>query len=732
MKPHPLVVLVVAFVLSASVMFAQRGAVQWTDDGNGYYESDSTGLVRVDLPSMKRTTLVPQSALVPQGADKPIDVRGFAFSANQTHVLLYTNTKRVWRYETRGDYWVYTRRSKSLRQLGAGLAPSSLMFAKFSPQGDRVAYVSERNVYVESVATGERKQLTSTEGSKKLINGTFDWAYEEEFDCRDGFRWSPDGKRIAYWQVDANAVRDFYMINNTDSIYSFIVPVEYPKVGETPSPVKIGVVDVASGATTWMQVPGDPQQRYIPRMEWADNNEVIIQVLNRKQNVSTLMLCSVATGVCNPIYVETDSAWIDVKSNWNGAETKSWDWIAGGKEFLWGSEKDGWRHLYRVTKDGKTERIVTRGEFDVIRLAGLDEAKQIVYFIASPTNATQRYLYRADLDGRSLPVRVSPAEAEGTHSYEISPNGKFALHSFSNHYTPTLREWIALPDHKPLKREESILAKLSPDAKKKSNIEFFQLTTDDGVTLDGWMAKPKDFDPKKRYPVLVLVYSEPAGQTVIDRYGLDRVPHYKGSLADDGYIYMSFDNRGTPAPRGRAWRKSIYRKIGIVNIRDQAMAARKAFQWPFIDTTRTAVWGHSGGGSATLNLLFQYPGLYKTGIALAAVANQLTYDNIYQERFMGLPQENREDFLVGSPITHAKNLQGNLLYIHGTGDDNVHYQNAEMLVNELIKHNKQFRFMPYPNRTHSIMEGEGTREHLSTLFTNFLREHCPPGGRNAE
>ncbi|MEH6514235.1 MAG: prolyl oligopeptidase family serine peptidase, partial [Maribacter arcticus] len=277
-------------------------------------------------------------------------------------------------------------------------------------------------------------------------------------------------------------------------------------------------------------------------------------------------------------------------------------------------------------------------------------------------------------------------------------------------------------------KEESILKNIKK-LEEKPTTEFFTITTSDNIEMDGWMVKPTNFDPNKKYPVVFYVYSEPAGTTVKDTYNVSRNRNYNGSMAEDGYIYISLDNRGTPAPKGRAWRKSIYRKIGVININDQAMAAKEILKWDFVDSERVAVWGHSGGGSATLNLMFRYPKIYKTGISLAAVANQLTYDNIYQERYMGLPQENMEDFIEGSPVTYAKNLEGNLLYIHGTGDDNVHYQNAEILVNELIKYNKQFQFMPYPNRTHGIREGEGTYKHLSTLYTNYLKLHCPPGGR---
>jgi dipeptidyl-peptidase 4 len=323
---------------------------------------------------------------------------------------------------------------------------------------------------------------------------------------------------------------------------------------------------------------------------------------------------------------------------------------------------------------------------------------------------------------------VTPAGLDGTHDYTVSPSGKFALHEFQNHSTRPIAEWLSLPKHQPLDKTENIANSLAAN-RINSNVEFFKINTADGTEMDGWMAKPKDFDPKKKYPVVFFVYTEPWGANVKDAAGAGRNRLYAGDMASDGYIYISIDNRGTPAPKGRAWRKSIYRKIGRLNISDQAEAAKQIIQWDFVDPERVAVWGWSGGGTATLNLMFQYPEIYKTGISIAAVANQLTYDNIYQERYMGLPQENLEDFVVGSPLYHAKHLKGNLLYIHGTADDNVHYANSDMLVNELVKHGKLFQLMAYPNRSHSISEGEGTTAHLRKLFTDYLRRYCPPGGK---
>ena len=406
-----------------------------------------------------------------------------------------------------------------------------------------------------------------------------------------------------------------------------------------------------------------------------------------------------------------------------------WDWLAGGNSFLWASEKDGWRHLYMVSRDGKKETLLTPGNYDVMDIVRIDEKGGFLYFAASPEKATQKYLFRVKMDGKSKPVKLSPATQPGTHDYQVSPNGKFAFHKFSNHKTADLDEWISLPDHKGLRGQNLVENAISKSSRENSPVEYFTVKTADGIEMDGWMVKPLNFDPAKKYPVVFYVYSEPAGQTVTDRYGNTSNFLYRGDMSQDGYFYISMDNRGTPAAKGKDWRKSIYRKIGIVNIRDQAMAAKEILKNPSMDTSRVAVWGWSGGGSATLNLMFQYPDIYKTGISIAAVANQLTYDNIYQERYMGIPQENREDFIKGSPMTYAKNLKGNLLYIHGTGDDNVHYQNAEMLINELIKYNKQFQVMPYPNRSHGLSEGQGTFTHLQTLYTNYLRLHCPPGGR---
>jgi dipeptidyl-peptidase-4 len=729
-----IIALSLLFIIIVQLVPAQR-RINWTADGNAYTRVKDGSIIKIDPRTEAETILIKKEQLSAAGT-KPI--QSYTFSSDNSKLLFFTNTVKVWRLNTRGDYWILDIASNKLVQLGKGRPAQSLMFAKFSPDGSKVAYVSEHNLFVEDVSSNIIKRLTS-DGTRKLINGTFDWVYEEEFGCRDGFRWSPDGRKIAFWQVDANKIRDYYMLNTTDSNYSHVIPVEYPKVGEAPSPVKIGVIEVSSGSNRWMQIDGDPQQHYLPRMEWNGANELIVQQLDRKQQESKLIYCNTADGSARTFWAENDEAWVDLNSSDIFGEPGGFSFINKGQDFIWISEKDGWRHIYKISRDGKTETLLTKGNYDIESIKCIDEVNNYIYFTASPSNATQLYLYRIRIENKAGildKLKKTKEEAEllsaetlvGTHGYNISPNGKFATHSFSNYNTRPVTEWITLPDNKPVNPAKSIAATIKTD--NNNDVEYMQITTEDNVTVDAWINKPKDFNPAKKYPVVMSVYGEPAASTVENSYGGQSNFLYNGDMRADGYIQVSVDNRGTPMLKGAKWRKAIYRKIGIINIRDQAMAMKKLLEErPYMDKDRIAVWGWSGGGSSTLNLMFQYPDIFKTGIAVAAVANQLNYDNIYQERYMGLPQENMDDFVKGSPITYAKNLKGNLLYIHGTGDDNVHFSNAEQLVNELVKYGKQFQYMAYPNRTHGISEGPGTSQHLSNLYTIFLKEHCPPGAR---
>jgi dipeptidyl-peptidase-4 len=699
------------------------GPARWLKERSGYTtlersksNKDGRDIVLYDAESGEQEILVPASRLIPKGEKDPLSISNYVWSADGKKLLIFTNTKRVWRQNTRGDYWVLDLSDWSLHKLGGDAEPSALMFAKFSPDGDRVGYVIKNNIYVEELKDHRITQLTQ-DGSETIINGTFDWVYEEEFGLRDGWRWSPDGKWIAYWQLDAEGIKTFYLINNTDSLYPKLTPLQYPKVGETNSSSRIGVVSTGGGETRWFELEGDPRNHYIARMDWAANSEeIIFQRLNRLQNTIWLMMGNIRNGEARAILTERDETWVEVVDDLH--------WLDDGKFFTWVSERDGWSHVYLVSRDGGDVRCLTKGEYDVVSLEGINEQRKEMYFIASPDNPTQRYLWRVGLDGSSTAECLSLPDQKGTHSYRISPDSRWSFHTFSTFDEPSVTELVRLPEHEVVRTlvENSNLKK-KVQALKRQPVEFFRVDIGKNVRLDGWCMKPHDFDPNKRYPVLFFVYGEPAGSTVGDRWGGNRYLWHL-MLTQQGYVVMSVDNRGTRVPRGREWRKCIYRQIGILASADQAAALRAIIKrWPWVDSSRIGIWGWSGGGSMSLNAIFRYPDMYKMAMAVAFVSNQRYYDTIYQERYMGLPEDNKEGFKNGSPITFAHQLKGNLLIIHGTGDDNVHYQNFEALVNELIKHNKHFTMMSYPNRSHGIFEGENTTRHLYELLTRYLKEN---------
>jgi dipeptidyl-peptidase-4 len=598
------------------------------------------------------------------------------------------------------------------------------MFAKFSPDGRRVGYVRENNIYVENLADGKITQIT-TDGSKTIINGTADWVNEEEFSLRDCWRWSPDSRLVAYWQFNTEGIKDFVLVNNTDDIYPVLTYIPYPKVGTTNAAVRVGVVSSEGGATRWMKTPGDERQHYIAMMDWTDNsNELILQHLNRLQNTLQLMIADARTGAARTILTERDEAWVDV-------EMPRLRWLEQGKRFLWMSERGGWKQVYAVSRDGSEMKLITPGDFDVENISAVDETGGWLYFIASPSNAVQRYLFRRRLDGTGALEKITPEAEKGWHSYNVSPNSRWAVHTYSSFGVAPRQEIVNLTTKQSARvMEENAELRARLDKLKKGRHEFFRVDIGDGVQLDGWMMKPPDFDPNKKYPILFYVYGEPAGQLATDAWDGWTYPWHL-MLTQRGYIVACLDNRGTPAPRGRAWRKAIYRKIGVVSSQDQANGARAMLaKMPYLDPSRVGIWGWSGGGSSTLNAMFRYPEIYQVGMSVAPVPDMRLYDTIYQERYMGLPDgAGAEFYKQGSPITFANGLKGDLLIVHGTGDDNVHYQGTELLINELIRLDKHFTMMAYPNRTHSISEGENTTPHLFNLLTRYLNEHLPAGAR---
>lgn len=695
------------------------GPARWLDDGTAYTTVERvTGegavgreIVRYDTREGTREVMISAAELTPPGDSAPLSIDNYIWSPDGKRLLVFTNSEQVWRQNTRGDYWVLDRESRRLTKLGgADAKPSTLMYAKFSPDGGRVGYVRENNIYIEDLATGTITQLTR-DGSREVINGNFDWVYEEEFGLHDGWRWSPDGKRIAYWQLVADSVRDFTLINYTDTLYPIVTPIQYPKAGESNSAARVGIVAAEGGETRWLALEGDQRNNYIARMEWAaSSDEVILQRLNRLQNTLQLVLGNARTGAVRTILTERDSAWVDVVDDLT--------WVDDGKHFTWVSERDGWNHVYLVSRDGRTVRPLTSGAFDVLGVVGLDEDARYLYYIASPEAPSQRYLYRVRTAGRTRPERLSPASRPGTHRYDTDPGLDYAFHTYSKFGTPPVTSIVRLPSHEVVRAVVENTTLGSRVGKlRRGTTEFVKVDIGDGIALNAYVMKPVDFDSTKKYPVLFHVYGGPGSQTVLDAWGGQQYLWHV-MLTQQGYIVASVDNRGTGA-RGHDWRKIIYGQLGVIETQDQAAAAREIGRWSWVDSTRMGIWGWSYGGFMSLNALFQASDVYRAAVAVAPVTHWKYYDNIYTERYNGLPDENKAGYDKGSPLTYVDQLKGKLLVVHGSGDDNVHYQNTEALVNALVRANKPFDMMEYPNRTHGISGGT-TRVHLFELLTRYL------------
>ncbi|HLM68200.1 MAG TPA: S9 family peptidase [Longimicrobium sp.] len=681
--------------------------IQWMDDGQRYTFVDPAGdLVVEDAATGRREVLVAAASLVPRGAQRPLPIEDYEWSGDERRLLIFTNTERVWRTNTRGEYFVWDLDRRTLAPVTT--QPGLQMFAKWSPDGSKVGFVRDNDLYVVDLASGRETRLTR-DGSEQIINGTFDWVYEEELGLQDGWRWSPDGQRIAFWRMDQSRVGTFHMIQETDSLYSQPIALRYPKAG-TPNPVaRIGVVSVNGGATTWMDTGSDPEV-LLSRMEWAASpSEVVIQRMNRIQNRVDVMMADAATGRSRTLFTDVDSAWIDIRSN-------VLEWVNGGRNFVWSSDRDGWQHLYLYNRDGTPARQLTRGAWDVTRVMGIDSAGGWIYFGAAEEGPMQRHVYRVRLNGRGGVEQLS--REPGTHSATLSPAGTYYLETYSTISTPTVTRLHrsdgapvrVLADNQRVRDAVAALAIRAP--------EFVTIPARDGTLLNAWVIRPADFDPAKKYPVLMYVYGGPGSQTVTDAWGGTRYLWHQ-SLAQQGYVVVSVDNRGT-AGRGRAFEKAVYMKLGEYEASDQIAAATWLARQPWVDAGRLGIWGWSYGGYATSYTMTRPDSPFRAGIAVAPVADWWLYDTIYTERFMRTPQENPEGYRRSAPVNHAADLRGRLLIVHGTGDDNVHFQNSVRLANALQAAGKQFQFMAYPNRTHSISGGR-TSAHLYTLMTDWIK-----------
>ncbi len=682
--------------------------VQWMGDGRHYTELEPVAegradLYRVDARSGERELLVKGSDLVPGPGAEPILIEDYTFSADESKLLIFSDVERIWRHSERGTYWVWDLEEQRLTPVSR--KPGLQLYAKLSPNAERVAFVRDHNIYITELASGEEVALTE-DGDENVINGASDWVYEEELVLSDAFRWSPDGRRIAFWRFDQSAIPPFYLINQM-ALYPKLEAVRYPKAGTDNSQVQLGVIDLETGKTRWIDSGVDPDG-YIARMEFANSStEIWFQTLNRHQNRMELKLADLETGRSHTIMADTDPAWVDLNEP---------EWIEGGDRFVYLSERDGYAHLYLFERDGDLVGKLTDGEWDVAELVGADSKRKIVYFTGYADGPLARPLYRVGLNGSGF-ERISPPVGRSAATFD--PTYTYYIDSYSKAGVPpvvTLRK----ADGKAVRTLEGNSAMRDRlEALGLNPPEFIKIPVD-GAELNAWLLKPPDFDPAKTYPLLMYVYGGPGSQTVTDSWGGDRYLWHQ-IMAREGYLVASVDNRGTGG-RGVDFKKITYLNLGEYETADQIAAARHLGGLPYVDASRIGIWGWSYGAYMASLSLFRGSDVFKAAISVAPVTHWRLYDTIYTERYMRTPEENPDGYARSAPLTYADRLQGNFLLVHGTGDDNVHPQNSILLVERLIESNKQFDFRVYPNKAHSI-SGPSFRVNLFEMMTAFLQEN---------
>ncbi|WP_071885038.1 S9 family peptidase [Hymenobacter sp. DG25B] len=686
----------------------------WMRDGRYYSSLDKGDLVQHDVTTGQAVqTLVAGKDLLAPGSTQPLAVEGYEFNADEQKILFWTDEEPIYRRSSRALYYVYDRAAKKLTPLSAGNKQS---YATFSPDGSKVAFVRDNNLFVVDLTTMQEKAVTTDGVRNKLINGSTDWVYEEEFEFAKGFFWSPDSKQLAFYTFDESQVPEYNM-QEWGPLYPKDYRYKYPKAGEKNSIVSVSTFDVAAAKTTKMDVGQEPDQ-YIPRILWTETpNLLSIRRLNRLQNKLEILHANASTGKTDVVLTDTDAAYVEVNDDLR--------YLKGGKQFLFTSEKDGYRHLYLYDMKGKLDRQLTKGNWEITEINGFDEKNGLVYFTSTEASPMERHLYRVNLKGKGK-TRLSEA-GRGVDAVNMSPDCRYYLNYHSEAGVPQVVSLRTAQTGKLVKvLEDNAALRQTLGQYNLGKLEFINFKNSEGVALNGWMMKPTNFDPNKKYPVLMYVYGGPGSQTVKDDAGggiafTNYLWHQL--LVEKGYIVVSVDGRGTGA-RGSEFKKSTYANLGKLETVDQGETAKYLGTLPYVDKSRIGIWGWSFGGYMTALALTKEADLFRMGVAVAPVTNWRYYDTVYTERFLKTPQENPGGYDDNSPVQFADKLKGKLLLVHGTGDDNVHFQNSVAFTDAMIKANKDYQTLYYPNRNHGIYGGN-TRLHLYRQMTNFILENLP-------
>ena len=711
-----------AFFFLAQCVFAQEKMIQLEDiwasrtfspewvwginsmNDGVHYSSLNYGKNNVYITQYSYETGDSISTIVDSKDLDGISFSDYSFSEDEKKVLLPTETESIYRYSTRSNYYVYDRETKIAEELSEG----KQRLAQFSPDASKVAFVKENNIFIKDIINNTELQVTFDGEINKIINGATDWVYEEEFAFDNGMQWNASGNKIAYYRFDEEKVPEFSMDLFTD-LYPSQSQFKYPKAGETNSTIELFIYDLDSNKTTKANINTE-EEFYIPRIKWTlDENVLSVQRMNRHQNQLDFILVDAKDGSSQTIFTENDAAYIDVTDNVT--------FLNDGKYFIWTSEKSGYNHIYLYNLKGKQVRQITKGNYDVTDFYGIDESNNTVYFASSERSPMHRDVYAIQLNGKNKKTLTNKI---GTNSATFSTNYKYFINQYSNANTPY---YFSLYDAKGnevriLKDNSNLKNSLAEYA--LSQKEFFNFKTTEGIDLNGWMMKPHNFDETKQYPVFMYLYGGPGSQQVTDSWGGSNFLWYQ-MLTQQGYIVACVDNRGTGG-RGSEFKKCTYQQLGKLETEDQIEANRYLAKLPYVDGSRIGIFGWSYGGYMSSLCLLKGADEFKMAIAVAPVTNWRYYDSIYTERYMRTPQENVSGYDDNSPINHVEKLKGKYLLVHGSADDNVHYQNTMEMTNALVNANKQFDLFIYPNKNHGIYGGY-TRLHLFTKMTNFIKEN---------
>ncbi|KQX08938.1 S9 family peptidase [Flavobacterium sp. Root420] len=632
-------------------------------------------------------------------------IDSYTFDASEKKILIACNTNKIFRHSFTADYFLYDITSKLLIKL----FDFQVQEPTFSPDGTKIAYAKENNLYVYDVASKKSTAVTTDGKKNAVINGITDWVYEEEFAFVRAFDWSKDSKKLAYIRFDESAVPEFSMSMFHKDLYPTIETFKYPKAGEKNSVVSLHIYDAASNATKKVDL-GNYNDFYIARLQWTnDNNVLSAQVLNRHQDNLDLLFVDGTTAAAKVVLNEKDKAYVDVTDNLTFLKDNS---------FIWTSEKDGFNHIYVYDKTGKLKNQITKGNWEVVSYYGFDEKSKTIFYQSTENGSINRDIYRIGLDGKN---KLRLTTKIGTSAATFSPNFQYFITTFSSNLQPTtytLNEAKTGKEIQVIENNQALADKL-----KSYNLpakEFFVLKTAKGNELNAWILKPKDFDPSKKYPVFMYQYSGPGSQQVNNDWN-NSDDYWFLSLTQQGYIVACVDGRGTGF-KGADFKKVTQKELGKYEVEDQIDAAKVIGAYPYVDASRIGIFGWSYGGFMASNCIFQGNDVFKMAIAVAPVTNWRFYDSVYTERYMQTPQENASGYDQNSPINHVDKLKGKFLLIHGSGDDNVHVQNSMQMMEALIQANKQFDSQIYPDKNHGIFGGK-TRIQLYNKMTNFIKEN---------